>query len=912
MTIRSDLDNIRTKVLAGNTAQAVHKHLDALNELREKRRTRWIWELLQNARDVSTNVDKELITKVLYHPDKLIFLHNGRGFTREEITHLIYHGSTKVEDEDTIGKYGSGFLTTHLLSGKIKVSGKLAEQGDGFEFLLTREPSSVNALEESMHTAWENFIDSLSRQTSIPEGFTTQFTYPIEETKKDAVEVGINTLKQFAPFVLIFNPQFKSINIDNQGKMFCFNNIETAQLDESGIQQITATAGKSEIKKYLLAESELILAQDKKASVSVTVLIKSNGTVTECLGIGNTPRLFWGFPLVGTEVFSFPAVINSLGFNATEDRDGVPLAQGDTVKNRNNQNIIENACSLLVLLLQFAAAKGWHHIYQWAEVPPISDKDWINSEWLKTCIEDNLITKIIDTPIVLNEESNPIPPNASMLPIASDDINIEYLWKLLSQCQEFRSKLPRQQEVAGWCKTLKSWEGVCDGNISELSEAIIDGSKLVEIVENKWDFLEELQSELEEDVWAIDWLDKLYKFLKSTGLFNNEIRQLHLFPNQEGKLKPLTHLYKDIGIDEELKNIFELLESPIRHELRHSQLQSIHDEIGAGEKDNDQVLQNLTNKLRERVNENPDDIFREASVQLFSWIVRQKKYERLSDFPVLAADDKSIIFLPNPQTYKPQLAPVNAWKEGLQKYTDLFPSNRIMHDAYFEVFPNKDIWKELAVANFIRLNVLIQRDETDLSLLSPSIYENEEDKRDHHVDNPIQVTDFVHRDTIMSEVRNSRDRGYLFWQFLSEWLDKEDASSILKEQVVCSCGERHEYYSGVWLKSARGNSWIRDGDSRSVPNAKALGKLLREKEWELTALYEEENAFILKLLESLNVLPMDLKLEIIATNEEKRNEAVDLVTELWADDINTNQVREIVQDIKEDENLPQVLIVCIK
>ena len=45
------------------------------------------------------------------------FRHDGRPFTRKEILSLIYHGSTIPQaGDDLLGKFGTGFLSTHLLS----------------------------------------------------------------------------------------------------------------------------------------------------------------------------------------------------------------------------------------------------------------------------------------------------------------------------------------------------------------------------------------------------------------------------------------------------------------------------------------------------------------------------------------------------------------------------------------------------------------------------------------------------------------------------------------------------------------------------------------------------------------------------------------------------------------------------
>ncbi|MCY4565219.1 MAG: hypothetical protein OXE40_12180, partial [Gammaproteobacteria bacterium] len=62
---------------------------------------------------------------------ELRFEHNGRPFKPGEIAHLVYHGSTKIEDQENVGQFGSGFLATHLLSRTVQVAGRL-ENSRGF------------------------------------------------------------------------------------------------------------------------------------------------------------------------------------------------------------------------------------------------------------------------------------------------------------------------------------------------------------------------------------------------------------------------------------------------------------------------------------------------------------------------------------------------------------------------------------------------------------------------------------------------------------------------------------------------------------------------------------------------------------------------------------------------------------
>ena len=96
----------------------------------EDRKRRWIWELLQNAKDVSYG-GQQVEVELLFKDDKttglLQFKHNGKPFSVDNITFLIEQVSTKDQNSEDpeapqqTGQFGTGFLTTHLLSEIVDV-----------------------------------------------------------------------------------------------------------------------------------------------------------------------------------------------------------------------------------------------------------------------------------------------------------------------------------------------------------------------------------------------------------------------------------------------------------------------------------------------------------------------------------------------------------------------------------------------------------------------------------------------------------------------------------------------------------------------------------------------------------------------------------------------------------------------
>ncbi len=916
MTVQWNKEETKSRALTENTAQAVFKNLTDQESNRARWQNRWIWELLQNARDASKTSNNRLIVKIQYNSEKLVFLHNGGGFTLEQIAHLIYHGSTKVEDEETIGKYGSGFLTTHLLSPEITISGQLHD-GQWFDFSLVRRPDSPTELRESMDEAWENFSPSVVSPVPMPEDFTTRFVYPIkEDNAANAVKSGITTLKQSAPYVVVFNQEFSRITIEDHHETFCIEASEPLPLNDTGIQQITVSQRTNENN----TEMKYLLVQGEKASV--TVPLKPNENNLVCLPIENIPRLFLGFPLVGTEDFSFPAVVNSLNFTPTEKRDGVYLWQSNNEANHNNQAIIEEACTLLVRLLTFVAASGWCHVHRLAEIPPIQERDWLHIDQLRKCLKSKLIDEILQTPVVITASGTTLTPQNAIPLQAKSDAHIETLWKLFESLEGVCKKLPKQDEAVGWCRAIQSWT-----NISEhIPPMLRNGGYLALYVEEKskytqgpntgWGHLENLQKLLRPDVCVVDWLNQLYQFLMDDG-FDNEIRTHRFIPDQAGFFHQLNETSRDTGIDEELKNIAELLGDSIRYKLRDIRLTPLVQEIEAGNMNNGFVASDIISRIRKRAEENPDDSFKEASVRMFAWITNQEEEDHslLLTFPVFAEDGNSdnptAHYLPNAPFNTDfsslLLAPVRAWQEDLQPFKDLFPPNSILADAFFEAVSTPNTWQILNDQRLVKMGIQYRytnKRQVNLKDFSPDVDRDDKD----HIALIDSVTDIVKRSEIMSRVSDSRERAFLFWRFLTEWLIKNDVYSIELKEANCQCGGIHDYYSGAWVMPVRNNSWIRCEGNRRVPvTVESLASLLRDNEWQLDSL--NQNPAVVNLLTAIGVTQFDLMREFVTAGSEKdRRIQENILTEIIVKaGGKLSQISALLQDLKEDKNLLQHL-----
>lgn len=911
MTNQQNPDAVRDNVLIDNTAQGVLNHLRKFGHNRANVITRWVWELLQNARDASIGVAVQLTVSIEISEGEVVFQHNGRAFDMEEIAHLIYHGSTKVENEETIGQYGSGFLTTHLLSPQIIISGKLSN-GQAFDFSLKREIASPQELSKSMNQAWEDFKNSFSEVSDIAD-FTTRFRYPVEKDSTDAVEKGIYTLKQCAPLVLVFNQEFSTIEINSPDETVRFKVIERAQsrtgLIEIDVQE--SANGSEKLTKYILTQGE---------NASLAIPLESDDAPQAGLRFEGVPKLFLGFPLVRTENFSFPAIINSFDFTPTESRDGVYLGKAQDEVNRINQAIIEEACGLQVNLVQHAASSNWSNVYALADIPPIREYSWLNNDWLQQRLDECFIEPIRQTPAVLCEQGA-LAPEDAILPIAENEEAVIALWDLLNDLKDFRPKLPKREEAAGWCKAVKSWAAISDRSVDGFNEAF-DGRKLAAHVEKVTE-IDELRSMLVDDVCAVEWLDNLYAFLFDNEL-DNEVRNRTIVLDQAGYLDELSNLRRDKDIDSEIKRISDdILDLKIREELRDVRLTALFNEVGIGGYENKDVVARIINKLNSlTVSDTLSDKFTKASVRLMAWLVVQSEqwaWDCLNGFPAFssASGDSRRRFLAlgrkGADDTELPLAPVKSWSKDIQRYARIFPPTLTLADDFYDATPVASIWKKLDEEGIVRIDIIVTH-ESNYEVFLPDD-PLPEVTGGHKTLNPVILTDivFLQRDRVgvLERVRNSPRRARLFCRFLTEWLVNHDAGGLTPTEAACECEDdaKHNYYPAAWLVPIVRNSWVPIGNNkRDRVSAKSLATLFRGSSEDLDISQSgAANAF----LAAIRISRFDLMRETIAKDDKARAVMDAKLTNIMAAAQNNpdllDRVPKFLEQLQDDESLPDYI-----
>ena len=418
----------------------------------------------------------------------------------------------------------------------------------------------------------------------------------------------------------------------------------------------------------------------------------------------------------------------------------------------------------------------------------------------------------------------------------------------------------------------------------------------------------------------MNWLNEFCGFLKDYG-FDEVIRNRSIIPDQAGFLDKLSKLHRDQTIPEELKEIAVLLEWEIREELRHTQIAALAAEVGAGNRDTDYVAGELIRRLRDRAETNLDIRFEQASTRLFSWIVGHESWNLLRDFPVFSepSDDsgsRRIIKLEiNADEDTRPLIPVAAWESDLQQFSDLFPKQYILADAFFESVPYSDIWQTLDEKGFLRMSILVPSDKRFREFLPDKLLEDSDhESTEHETTEPVTVTNvaFMSRRNvgIMDRVRRSQRLARLLWRFLVEWLVPHDTAGPEAKLTLCNCGDNHRYYPAEWLVPLVENKWVSLGErGSSRATAQSLANLLRNKEWDYSSMNDDPST--IKLLEAISVTRFDLMRELVSDDHSARTAVdgafMDILAASGGDVSRLSQAHLYLKNLETDPDLPQVV-----
>ena len=873
-------NEIKIQALIDNTAQGIFNFLKEIENKREIYEKRWIWELLQNSLD-SAPADRKIEVEIIKNDNQLTFMHNGRPFKPEEVAHLIYHGSTKREQE--IGKFGTGFLITHLLSRQVNVRG-VRQDGKKFEFILDRDGASFEEIKELMEKTWDLYQESLK---VVEEGAccTAEYEYPLNNISLSTVEAGVRELTKIAPYVLAFNDKIGAIKITDQT-----HKVEFELVNEVDETTCVNKVVKEEEEGKPPTLHELWIAKDD--DVEIAIRGKKQGDETcQVESLQGIPKIFLAFPLFGTQDLPFPVVVNSRKFEPTDKRDGIFLGREDTEEIKRNKRLLEKASKLFSKMIFGSDFSEWVNIHTLLSLGIPPEKDWLDKDWYIGLLK-KLIDEIINARVLKTENVNFIPLKEGFIPVVEgfEKEKVDRLWDLCCCFLAYKDRIPLRGFTFEWADIFKGW-----GSLGlNLTEREITIEKLAEEIERCGSLLG-FKAKLDADKDELSTLNDFYKLLldiRERELLDDK----SILPDQNGNFKKEPGLFRDEGIDETLKDISNKLGEDVRNLLLHFKISEYVQNLLSVKKQ-DEILNQLVALIKKQPR--PDDrLYLQANIELFDWLLEHDKFEHLEGYPLLSSKEKTFAKL-STETKDKLLAPKNVWNETAKIYVELFPEEFIISSSYSEKV-SQSHWQKLENNGMVLADPLYKEKEKvsgrdlDSLLLSDERLEEGE----HEIIEEVELSKIAFLETkdkgIIDSIRTSKEKARKFLGFLFDFVIEYDTQWHVPTEVNCVCGSKHKMYTAFWIKVLKDREWVPVGRGKEEKlNSQCLASLL-EKDKNLQQKCVQDKPSL--LLSILDVSVGEVMMYIAAKDVKTKHELSRAMGSLYSTFMeNPNQLNKIAQ-----------------
>lgn len=581
-SVRDQLDRDRYKLIADKIMQLLDKIHDT--SLSEKR---WIWELLQNAKDVPNKFNRVSV-KIELYPDRLVFSHNGDHFSVNNLSGLIQQVSSKdsKNQEEQTGKFGTGFITTHLLSRTINVRGVVlnpnTEKFQHFNVTLDRRAKSseelvpviadtIRFVEKLDENDLENFPIAENYENRSEEDFYTIFTYALSSDSLSAAQIGLADLVNTLPLTMISLPKLKSIRIIDHTK-----NTDETYTCNSYIQE--------ESPSYTVMSSTITI--DGTAKTSKHYYTYKNDVVALSIEFGKDedgktilldykngqPYLLRDFPLIGSDRFYFPFILNGFQFEPTEMRDGLLLNKKED-KAVLNRSIIDVAVDSALKFNDWLLSKDVCNTYILASSrEPVPVNTW-DEEFAKpwiTNLQKNWRTQLLSQNLVETANGNTALQNLRLPDF--EDNSYKHDERFYDFVVDFMKtgQLPIKTQLKKWQSVInpeyKSW----NANLKYTKTTFLE-----ELASCK--SLSGLSDRLGKDEYGTtEWMRNLVDFLIEAEA-EKAFSEYAILPDAKGKFHQLADLQLDAKepIPSSVKAIYDtLLGKDIDSTLLHESLSS--------------------------------------------------------------------------------------------------------------------------------------------------------------------------------------------------------------------------------------------------------------------------------------------------------------------------------------------------
>lgn len=398
----------------------VEKRLRELNSPSDNDKKRWVWELIQNAKDtiakdpLRNTIDVRIeITKGDNNADIVRFRHNGSPFTPDARLGLLYKYSEDKENQESTGRFGTGFLTTHCLSKVVTIESNMysdtaCTQLCGFSVTMYRDGIIASELIDGLRKMRES-------EVFYNETFDwTTFTYHVtSESGRQAIKMGLENFRENIAQTMLFCKELASIVLDDNGKITTIVRKPTRSLTEDIMLSEFEITGEINLTRRFIHTSYCEHNEDlskryranRSMRLDTAVEVDSEDNLVD---IEDKTSFFCVMPLVGIESqLNEPLIINSPDFEPDQERQSLLLSgiiwneEKDVItENGINRAIYEQVFPLYTKLVKYLTDNQFGKLYYLANGLDRTKKhEKLDHDWYKPNVIDKYRQILMQYPI---------------------------------------------------------------------------------------------------------------------------------------------------------------------------------------------------------------------------------------------------------------------------------------------------------------------------------------------------------------------------------------------------------------------------------------------------------------------------------------------------------------------------------
>lgn len=690
----------REAQLSKNDARRIRTKIDDARSNPPLTGMRWPFELLQNAHDAHPRPGKATIDVAIdCCGGKVIFEHDSAPFSSSDLAALLSGGSGKeLESEETTGRFGTGFLSTHVLSTRVVVSGIFAATGgyEYFQLVLDRDGDESSIVEniKACNTSIRAAVP-LAQLNGIP---SARFEYEAEDP--EIVDMGLDSLRQALPYLFSTCENLGRVEVrlrDGSFERWTPTGARCRPCAGWFVQErIVTKVGRREVKYRSLRVTD---RPDSRSAVLLIAEQTPSGWST-VIPAQDAPRLFRQFPIRPSNFLQTALVIDA-PFDVNQERNRIHL-------NEPNRDRAKAALAAWPAALVFAFEREWSGRHRLAQLG-LSKTAFAADNGTQGFWRDELAAlarRIALMPIIetrmgylrgVEDDSQGwwadflVPGLSDALSAVA--IDIDRFWP---SANDVASLAPPVASLArDWSAIGLGWREL------EVPVSVATLETVAETARRKAETVDDLN--VQDDVDALGWIARFVDLVGEcwarAGAVSPEILS-GLLPDQHGKLRSLKDLSKDAAVSESLKDTAALIGYDARARLLDRALESAAAEhrlqfftraiesAGVGKLDESAIVETCLGELDKQLPggkllaDGGKRLF-EGSIRLLDhiWQTKRENGRTLAHRCPFVAGNKYIArCTAEPGTM--MMAPIIAWHETARPFAKIYGPQRVLHPDY--------------------------------------------------------------------------------------------------------------------------------------------------------------------------------------------------------------------------------------